>query len=90
MTGKAAHPQEIASSLVRFDRYLDYAVRTLLKERVGFFYPAQREAMSGVVSILPCAISCRISAQSQASTPPVLKIRFFPYISGRGIVCGSS
>ena len=37
MTGKAAHPQEIASSLVRFDRYLDYAVRTLLKERVGFF-----------------------------------------------------
>ena len=31
-----------------------------------------------------------ILPQSAASTPPVLKIRFFPYMSGRGRVCGSS
>ena len=32
----------------------------------------------------------RISPQRQPSTPPVLKVRFLPYISGRGSVCASS
>ena len=46
--------------------------------------------ISGVVSSSPAAISRRISAQSQPSTPPVLKVRFLPYISGRGSTCGLS
>lgn len=44
----------------------------------------KRCVMRGVVSILPCSISFKISSQSQPSTPPVLKVRFLPYISGRG------
>ena len=51
---------------------------------------AKRWVISGVVSILPCSMSERISSQSQPSTPPVLKIRFLPYISGRGRLCGLS
>ena len=74
MTGKAAHPQEIASSLVRFDRYLDYAVRTLLKERVGFFDPAQREAMSGVDGC-DCAEILRLIAQGKIDTTPLIASR---------------
>ena len=38
----------------------------------------------GVVSIFPSSIRLRISAQSQPSTPPVLKVKFLPYISGKG------
>lgn len=37
----------------------------------------KRWVMSGVVSILPSSRRRRISAQSQPSTPPVLKVRFF-------------
>ena len=36
------------------------------------------------------AMSFSVSAQSQPSTPPVLKVRFLPYISGRGKVCALS
>lgn len=32
----------------------------------------------------------RMSSQALASTPPVLKVRFLPYISGSGSVCASS
>ena len=32
----------------------------------------------------------RISSQSQPSTPPVLKVRFLPYICGKGKTCDSS
>ena len=46
--------------------------------------------ISGVVSIFPAAIRSRIPAQSQPSTPPVLKVRFLPYMSGRGRVWGLS
>ena len=38
----------------------------------------------------PAAIKSSRAAQWVASTPPVLKIRFFPYISGRGRVWDSS
>ena len=46
--------------------------------------------ISGAVSNFPCAISERISPHLLPSTPPVLKVRFLPYISGRGRVWGLS
>ena len=46
--------------------------------------------IKGSVLILPCAINCKVFSQSQPSTPPVLKIKFFPYMSGSGKTCGSS
>jgi len=46
--------------------------------------------ISGSVLIFPSAISCNVSSQSHPSTPPVLKIRFFPYISGSGNLCALS
>ena len=42
---------------------------------------AKRCVMSGVVSILPCSIKLNTSSQSHPSTPPVLNVRFLPYIS---------
>ena len=61
-----------------FDRVIDGAGKVLMP---GF---VKRCVISGVVSIFPISIKRSISAQSQPSTPPVLKIRFFPYISGKG------
>ena len=46
--------------------------------------------ISGSVLILPSDISFRVSSQSQPSTPPVLKVRFLPYISGSGNICALS
>ena len=46
--------------------------------------------MSGETSSPSSAISRRIAAQSQPSTPPVLNVRFLPYMSGRGRICGRS
>ena len=43
-----------------------------------------------LVSSFPAFNSFMISSQQEASTPPVLKTRFFPYMSGRGSICGSS
>lgn len=37
-----------------------------------------------LVSSFPAFISFMISSQQEASTPPVLKTRFFPYMSGKG------
>lgn len=34
--------------------------------------------IKGSVLILPCAINFKVFSQSQPSTPPVLKVRFFP------------
>ena len=50
----------------------------------------KRWVIRGVVSIFPWAIKSRISPQSHPSTPPVLKMRFLPYISGSGSICGLS
>lgn len=40
--------------------------------------------LSGWTAISPFSISDSISSQSQPSTPPVLKVRFLPYMSGSG------
>lgn len=50
----------------------------------------KRWVIRGVVSIFPWDIKSRISPQSHPSTPPVLKMRFLPYISGSGSICGLS
>ena len=50
----------------------------------------KRWVTRGVVSIFPWDIKSRISPQSHPSTPPVLKMRFLPYISGSGSICGLS
>ena len=41
-------------------------------------FSEQRWVIRGVVSIFPSSIRLRISAQSQPSTPPVLKVKFLP------------
>lgn len=46
--------------------------------------------MSGRASNSPAEMCASISPQRQPSTPPVLKVRFLPYMSGRGSVCASS
>ena len=50
----------------------------------------KRWVMRGVVSILPCSMSCSTSSQSHPSTTPVLNVRFLPYMSDSGSTCGSS
>ena len=51
---------------------------------------AQRREVEAMAEQVEASMRERISAQSQPSTPPVLKVRFLPYISGRGRVWASS
>ena len=67
-------------------------IKEFLNEIINRSHSFARENFldSGSVSSLPSAMSFSVSSQSQPSTPPVLKVRFLPYMSGSGRVCALS
>lgn len=73
------------SSFFRYSNFY-YSIFLIFKRRYASSIRSngKRCVIRGVVSIFPSSIKCRIVTQSQPSTPPVLKIRFLPYISGKG------
>ncbi len=77
---------------LRNNGHFDDTVSVIFKESVGglMSFKGKVWVMSGVVSSFPWARSARISGTSQPSTPPVWKVRFFPYISGSGSIWGVS
>ena len=67
-------------------RHLDYVFFSVFKNIVCLFNFLSGNVcvINVVVSIFFSSINFRISSQSHPSTPPVLKVRFFPYICGNG------
>ena len=68
------------------DGYFYHAVFFVLKDAVRLFYAAEREAVCDEWR----GVYLALFYESQPSMPPVLNVRFLPYMSGRGRVCGSS